>query len=340
MISAETTDWNNVQNHIRKDLDISPQSLYTDITTLSENIAVDLPIYPDLIVEENDAIYFIGIKSKASVDVIAKLNLLRDFCLKNTFPKKIQLAIAAKSFPVREKLLMDQLDITMVKLPWSIKLTTEKQSKPSNHRITSAKSWKIVSRLLKEKKTSIRQLAILEDISYGWAHKTTQALIQQNIVKKENNRVSISNADKLLNGIAWERPLNKLKRCEIQIPFSESMVAAREITRAFSMQHNIPVGFTSYTAAALYTGYGVRNDTVYLYLNDEHIDYFKELFESSSRNSIKAIIYRPDREVFQNTLEKEGVRIVSASQTLLDLAGMGYSAMDITKAMVAKYEFL
>jgi hypothetical protein len=69
-------------------------------------------------------------------------------------------------------------------------------------------------------------------------------------------------------------------------------------------------------------------------------NYFKELFESSSANSIKAIIYRPDREVFQNTLEKEGMRIVSASRTLLDLAGMGYSAMDITKAMVAKYEFL
>ncbi|PQV41742.1 hypothetical protein B0H22_1281, partial [Methanohalophilus euhalobius] len=77
-----------------------------------------------------------------------------------------------------------------------------------------------------------------------------------------------------------------------------------------------------------------------LYLDDEYIDYFKELFESSSRNSIKAIIYRPDREVFQNTLEKEGVRIVSASRTLLDLAGMGYSAMDITKAMVAKYDLL
>ncbi|WP_462273642.1 hypothetical protein [Methanohalophilus sp.] len=69
-------------------------------------------------------------------------------------------------------------------------------------------------------------------------------------------------------------------------------------------------------------------------------NYFKELFESSLANSIKAIIYRPDREVFQNTLEKEGVRIVSASQTLLGLAGMGYSAMDITKAMVAKYDLL
>jgi hypothetical protein len=37
-------------------------------------------------------------------------------------------------------------------------------------------------------------------------------------------------------------------------------------------------------------------------------------------------------------LEKEGIRIVSASQTLLDLAGMGYSAMDITKAMVSMYD--
>ena len=48
-------------------------------------------------------------------------------------------------------------------------------------------------------------------------------------------------------------------------------------------------------------------------------------------------IYAPDREVFDNVVEKERIKIVSPAQTLLDLAGMGYSGMDITKAMVEKY---
>jgi hypothetical protein len=48
-------------------------------------------------------------------------------------------------------------------------------------------------------------------------------------------------------------------------------------------------------------------------------------------------MYAPDRGVFDDTVEKEGIKVVSPAQTLLDLAGLGYSGMDITKAMVDKY---
>lgn len=341
MIKKELKDLEKSLDYIKNYLSISSDFTDTNVKTLYEYYSLDLPLRPDAVLEENDSIYFIEIKSKATIDTIARMNLLRDLLLQNENTRKnIHIVIAAKSFSEREKRIMNQLDIIMIKLPWSLKSSMNKQFNSKGPRITSDKSWKIVSRLLKEKKTSIRQLSILEDVSYGWAHKTIQTLIQQNIVKQDYNHVSISNVDKLLNGVAWERPLINLKIYEIQIPFNDSMYAAKEITEAFAMQDNIPVGFTSYTAATLYTGYGVRNDAVYLYLKDEHINYFREVFESPSSDSIKAIIYRPDRDVFQDTLEKEGTRIVSASQTLLDLAGMGYSAMDITKAMVSNYDKL
>ena len=338
MIKKESKDLEKSLDFIKNYLRISSNSTDTNIKTLYEYNSLDLPFRPDIVLEENDSIYFIEIKSKATIDSIARMNLLRDLLLQNENTRRnINIVIAAKSFSEREKRLMNQLNIIMVKLPWSLKSNLNKQFNSKGPRITSDKSWKIVSRLLKEKKTSIRQLSILEDVSYGWAHKIIQTLIQQNIVKQDYNHVSISNVDKLLNGVAWERPLTNLKSNEIQIPFTDSTYAAEEITEAFALQDNIPVGFTSYTAATLYTGYGVRSDAVYLYLKDEHIDYFREIFESPSTNGIKAIIYRPDRDVFQDTLEKEGIRMVSASQTLLDLAGMGYSSMDITKEMVLMY---
>ncbi|MEA1985801.1 MAG: hypothetical protein U9N13_09165 [Euryarchaeota archaeon] len=338
MIKKESSEYENILNYIRDYLKISPNSI-NDVSTSYENYSIDLPFRTDAVLEENGIIYFIEIRSKATIDTIARMNLLRDLWSQNENTRKnIRLVVAAKSFPEREKQIMDQLDVIMLKLPWSFKPNTKEQFVSKTHRITSDKSWKIISRLLKEKKTSIRQLSLLENVSYGWAHETVQTLIQQKIAKKDHNHVSISNTDKLLNGIAWERPIANLKTYEIQIQFSDSMHAAKEITEAFAIQDNMPVGFTSYTAATLYTGYGVRHDAVYLYLKDEHIDYFRELFESHSANDIKAIIYLPDREIFQDTQEKEGVRIVSASQTLLDLAGMGYSAMDITKEMVLMYD--
>jgi cobalamin biosynthesis Co2+ chelatase CbiK len=72
-------------------------------------------------------------------------------------------------------------------------------------------------------------------------------------------------------------------------------------------------------------------------MQEENLSYFRELFTSNSDKGTHAYIYRTDRDVFRDVREKEDIRIVSPSQTLLDLAGMGYSAMDITKQLVLVY---
>lgn len=300
----------------------------------------NLPFTPDLLLKKADVVYVVEIRSKVTIDVIARLNLLRDLWMQNKPAEKIQLVIAAKFIPQLEQDLMERLDMQAIKLPWSFRSESREQYTPTNQRITSEKSWQVISRLLKEKKTSIRQLSLMENVSYGWTHRTIRTLMQQNIVKQDNNHVSISDVNKLLNGIAWERPLSNLKIAEIKIKFDEAATAAKEITAAFRPQDDLALGFTSYTAASLYTGYGVRHDAVYFYMRTEHLGYFRELFEASSQKGVLAVIYQPDREIFQNTQEIEGIRIVSAAQTLLDLAGMGYSAMDLTKQMVSYYDTL
>ncbi|MBN2488768.1 MAG: hypothetical protein JXA98_07045 [Methanosarcinaceae archaeon] len=334
MIQQRTEKQNNTLAYIRDFLDIPLGSEALDI----EHYSAGLPFSPDLILEKGDVIYVVEIISRVTVDTISRLNLIRDLWLRDKKAgKQIRLVIAAKHFPQREQQLMEQLDMQAIKLPWSLKPESREQHASASHRITSDKSWKVISRLLKEKKTSIRQLSLMEDVSYGWAHKTIRALMQQNIVKQDNSHVSISDVNKLLNGVAWERPFLSLKIAEIRISFEESSAAAKEITSAFKAQDDMPLGFTSYTAASLYTGYGVRHDAVYLYMTEEHLGYFRELFGSDSENGVMAFIYRPDREVFRDTREKEGIRIVSPAQALLDLTGMGYSAMDMTKQMVAAY---
>lgn len=298
----------------------------------------DLPFSPDMILEEGDMLYVIEIKSRATFDVISRLNLFRELWQREKGDgKQVALVVAAKYIPKMEEELMEKLGISTIKLPRSFIPESREQYTSAGHRITSEKSWKVVSRLLKQKKTSIRQLSLMENVSYGWAHKTVRALMQQNIISQDNGHVSISDVNKLLNGIAWERPFSNLMIDEIRVCFKESTTAAKEITSAFENQKDIPFCFTSYTAASLYTGYGVRHDAVYLYMQEEHLGYFRELFASDSDKGVLAYIYRIDRDVFQDVREKEGLRIVSPSQTLLDLAGMGYSAMDMTKQLVSVY---
>lgn len=330
---------------IREALGLSPDARADDVAALYQSMEMELPLQPDIVFNEDERLYFVEVKSNVtSIDTIARMQLLRElwYRRRSNWPL-VELVLAAKTIRPREEQLARELDIRVIKLPRTLGSPLQSEFKPSKSKITSEKSWKIVSRLLKEKSTSIRQLALKEDVSYGWAHKTVEMLISQNIAKKNDSYVQISDVKKLLNGIAWERPIKNLSIAEVSMQFSDSIPAARDITYMLSDQ-NVPFAFTGYTAGGLYTGYAVRQDAVYLYLDKKNLDIFTELFKTASyepgRNCIRAWIYAPDRDVFTDTQQKEGITVVSPAQTLLDLAGFGYSAMDLTKVMVDMYDAL
>ncbi|NLB00192.1 MAG: hypothetical protein GX837_04395 [Methanomicrobiales archaeon] len=330
---------------IREALDLSPRAANIDTEDLYNLFSLELPLQPDLVFRDYERLYFVEIKSKiASIDTIARMQLLRELWHRRGPDRPpVEMVIAARAIRPREEQLARELEIRVIKVPWTLTSPIKNDFRPSKSKITTDKSWKIVSRLLKEKSTSIRQLALQENVSYGWAHKTVETLMNQNIAKKNDSYVQISDVKKLLNGIAWERPMKNLNIAEIPMQFGDSIPAARDITHMLSDQ-KVPFAFTGYTAGGLYTGYAVRQDAVYLYLDRKDLDLFVEIFKEPSkelnRNSIRAWIYAPDRDVFTNTQQKEGITVVSPPQTLLDLAGFGYSAMDLTKAMVDRYDTL
>ncbi|MDG6258200.1 MAG: hypothetical protein QCH35_11470 [Methanomicrobiaceae archaeon] len=330
-----------VVEFIRNALSLSPKSVPVAIGILYDAVSMELPIQPDIIFEEEGRLYFVEVKAKvASIDTIARMHLLRELWHRREPDRlPVVLVLAARAIRPREEQMAEELGIRVVKLPWNLAAPLKSEFTPSKSRITSEKSWKIVSRLLKEKSTSIRQLALQEDVSYGWAHKTVTMLIDQNIVTRHDNYVQVRDVGKLLNGIAWERPMKNLAIAEIPLGFRESIPAARDISSMLSGQQ-VPCAFTGYTAGGLYTGYAVRQDAIYLYLEKKHLEAFDKCFRGPDEHGIRAWIYAPDRDVFSGAQEKEGVVVASPAQTLLDLAGFGYSAMDLTKAMVEMYATL
>lgn len=327
----------NAEHFIRSQLGLPPEAKNVDLGTLYDSLDVALPVRPDFVFQNGGQIFFVEVKStRVTIDTIARMALLRELWQKKPGRPSVQLVLVTKTLNTREELLARDLDIRILKLPWSVSTPTGREYKSTNLRISSQKSWSVVTRLLKEKSTSIRQLAIKEGVSYAWTHKVIEILHEQNVVKKEGGYVTISDVKNLLNGVAWERPMKNLEIGECFVNYSGSHSAAQEISRTLQEQ-KIKFAFTSYTSGGLYTSYAVRQDAVYLYLEKETIDQFKENFGSKQENTIRAVIYSPDRDVFSDTREKESIVITSPAQTLLDLAGLGYSAMDLTKAMVDRY---
>jgi hypothetical protein len=328
------------EEYVRKELGLPPDS--TDpgpgnVVNLYDTLNVALPLRPDYVIQDQGIIYFIEIKKgSVTVDTLARMNLNRDLWQKQSGRPEVRLVLAAKTINRREEELARDLNIRIIKLPWAVSSPTGQEYKSANIRISSDKSWRIITRLIKEKNTSIRQLAIKENVSYGWAHRVIEILAEQNIVRKEGGYVTIADAKNLLNGVAWERPMKNLQEGEVFVNFTGAHVAAQEITRTLREQ-KIPFSFTGYTAGGLYTSYAFRQDMICLYLEKGAVDQFRENFGTTQENAVRAVIYSPDRDVFTNTQEKESIVIASPAQTLLDLAGLGYSAMDLTMMMVEKY---
>ncbi len=325
----------NLIGIIKKKLNTS-----NDARTMHDTPVMDLnvPIEVDLIIEDGPDKYFIEIKSKPRIDTVSRLVLLRELINKTeTYNYRIHLVVASKAFSRMVEDIARKTDIELIELPRNLKLEEHRYYGGSrNVKITSEKAWRIITRLMKERITSIRQLSLKENVSYGWTHAVIQHLLNQEILSKNGNYVEISDIDKLLNGISWERPFENLIKSDMFLKYNNAHEAAREITYMLSGRE-IGFAFTSYTAGGLYTGYAARHDSLYLYLDRGNMKLFKEIFENYGNEGIKVKIYRPDRNVFTDNRKMEEINVVSPSQSLLDLAGLGYAGRNMAMEMVEKY---
>jgi hypothetical protein len=320
-------------------LDLTGSAAVIEAPDIKEAVS---PLTVELVIQDGNNTYLTQIKSRVNLDTIARLTLLKELLQKQELGiSHYSFVIAGKFIPKFIENIAGSIGIKLVTIPRNINLPVKNEKFRSwpKAKITSEKSWRVITRLLKEKMTSIRQLSLLEHVSYGWAHIIIRTLKNQDIVAMKDKYVTISNIDALLNGAAWERPFENLIEHEITINFDNAHTAATELSHILK-QHEVRFAFTAYTAGGLYTGYALRHDSVYLYLEKDEIDFFIQTFGGEEGEGIRARIYVPDRELFNDSREIENIRVVSPAQTLLDLAGMGYSARDITKAMVEKYALL
>jgi hypothetical protein len=293
----------------------------------------------DMVIEDpkKSQKYYIEIKTKASLDSLAQINLFKDVMLETETISDLHFVLAGKYISTKTGELAEGLNIRTLIIPREIALPGEGSRIQGSVKITSEKSWKVVSGLIGLKSSSIRNLSIILKVSYGWTHATMKQLISHGLARTSGNQVSISDMDKLLNGVAWERPTNNLIVKEFTIPNRDIFEAAKELANMFESQ-GIRYAFASYFAGTQYTGESIRFDSIQVYLEKKDIEDIGSQFGwGEGLSGIKLQIMGPDRELFSESRSTGGVRITSPSQTLLDLAGLGYKGKDLTKSMVALY---
>ena len=329
-----TGEENLLLEHIKRELDIGDNaSISWEVPVLNGQ-----PFLADLVIEDYSKKYIIEITSRLTLDVIGRQLVLKKILSDSDSTNRYaEFVVASKLISPETEKIARMCDIRVITLPYRADLSkNEKSDVRRIEKISSDKSWKIVVALLTEKESSIRHIALKANVSYGWTHATIKSLVAKGIVVDIDNYVKLQDIPKLLNGIAWERPFEKLYYNEVVLPESDTMSAARTITRLCDGQA-IDCGFTSFTAGGIYTKYGYRHDTVYVYIRTNRLDSFLKSFNASDTQGIKVRVYKPDRDVFADTKVIEGVRLVSPAQALLDLAGLGYSGRDLTLKFAENY---
>ncbi|MDD2755393.1 MAG: hypothetical protein PHS80_07665 [Methanothrix sp.] len=321
---------------LRTQLGLSDRAVMRPESTVKDSY----PILFDLIIEDAAKTYIVELKRVVRLDSLSHLGFLK-LLLKDSAvdASDITFVIAGKRITPEAMDAAEKTGIQFIKLPADLNLE-EGQGKPGTIpvKLTSPKSWQVISHLLKMKEASIRQLSIASRVSYGWSYATAKALVSKGIASDAGGRLRIIDINKLINGIAWERPFERLFAQEIKIAANSAIELAREICLVCDEQQ-IACAFTSFTAGEIYTGYSARHDSVYLYLEKKNIPELAEMFDVPTQGDIAVRIYAPDRDVFMDrrAFSVEGLWLASPSTVLLDCAGQGYAGRDLTQKLVEIY---
>jgi len=324
---------------LRTALRFSENALIREESTLGDKY----PIKFDLVIEDGDTIYVIELKRVVRFEALSQIGFLKLLLSTSEVDShNIEFVIAGKRITSDASEAARKIGIRFIKLPGDVNFE-DPHGKPRiiPVKLTSPRSWQVTSCLLKRRDTSIRQLSIKSGVSYGWTHATIRTLASKGIVSETKGVMKIIDINKLLNGVAWERPFERLFVQEIRIAANSPVELAQEICSVCD-DLQVPCAFTSFTAGEIYTGYSARYDTVYLYLDKKNISKLIGMFDVYTAGGIAVRIYTPDRDVFKDRrmLSVEGLWLVSPAQALLDCAGLGYAGRDLTQKLVEIYDHL
>ncbi|MCK5774192.1 MAG: hypothetical protein KAH57_10430 [Thermoplasmata archaeon] len=296
----------------------------------NRKLSNEYPVPSNLIIESTEKTVFVEIVHTTSWKNLSNLLLLENL---NNTPSR--LVIISRIFPDHIRRSAKILKIELIPLPEDV-LVIKNDKRPSG-KITSEKAWRIILALMRLGPCSIRRISVSENISYGWTYGVIGNLISRNIVDRINNKVEITNTKDLFNAVAWERPFKELEKLQIRTSFESSHDLSRTLTSWAHDRGDLLV-MCGYSAASIQYGYGVRNDLIQCYVPDDGtLKALEREFSVDDTDGVTIIVFKPDRNVSDSAVIVDEVLVTNRYQTLLDVAGMGFSGYDLLDSMVREY---
>ncbi len=298
-----------------------------------ETVSYDGDLY-EVIIEQESAVLVVGIKpSRATIQTVLKLSLYAKAVAQRFTGKKIIIRLFAPT------IASDAMKALAVAGGAFQKLGGEARHRGTSAeaiKITSPSSWKIVCYFILNEEATMNQASVQTGVSYPWARAVIKKLLEIGAAEEQGRKVRLASIDRLFDYVAWERPVNSLRSMEFRSAYKDEMEALYELYG--NVTGIIPQSACAlFTAADLYLEGTASGGCIQLYANENAALVAKSLLGQGEGVSFQ--IYSPDREMDDIYMINDA-RVVSVEQTILDLAGLGASAIDSAKVMAAYYKRL
>ncbi len=292
----------------------------------------------DLVARAGDVFIVAEVGDRLTIEDVARAFMYSHLIEReDLLPGRVEYVLVAKVVPDGVRELAPRVGVTVLRVPGDLQLP---RSKPKVgiqvSKLSNEKSWEVVSCMLRTGPASVRVISMEAGVSYGWTHATVSRLQQMGVAVRTPDGVALKDVERLLNGLAWERPLKSLWFENDQRIAGPDVMQAGRTMSGYLSDNDIAHAFTGPTAGGLYTGYAHRFDRLYIYL--DHEDPLLALGPlEDPHGTVSVTVLRSDRDVYGSTEVMDGLRLASEAQTLLDLAGMGASAWDMTLEVARHY---
>jgi len=244
-----------------------------------------------------------------------------------------------------DKIIFNQTTQTSTPLPdfLSSDLPFSLPATPRRKRVSLSypKSMRIVRYLLTNKNTTQTEIADKTNVSIGLVNKIVTYLVENNMARYKRRNLVLTEPWKLLNEIAWSRNMEQLRTGTYFMPdrFSTTEELEEKIKQIFNSE-NVRYSLTLFSAASRYTSYMKKYDVIQLYAEHLSESLKKVLIQElnpDSKGQIQLEIFEPDSiEIFRESSNRDGFRVCSKIQTVIDLYCFGNIGRDLAIELYSK----
>lgn len=295
-----------------------------------ETFSYDGDFY-EVILEQESSVLVVGIKpSRATIQTVLKLSIYAKAVAQRYSNKKAIMKLYAPAITSDAKTALAKAGGTFQKLGAGLRRAGPAEAV----KITSPGSWKVVCYFICNEEATMNQASVGTGVSYPWARAVVKKLLEIGAAEERGRKVRLANIDRLFEYVAWERPVNSLRAMEFRSAYEDETEALHELYG--NVEGIVPQSACAlFTAADLYLEGTASGGCIQLYADENAALVAKSLLGQGDGISFQ--IYAPDREMNDIYLVDDA-RVVSVEQTILDLAGLGASAIDSAKVMAAYYK--